>query len=170
MNWLGLAGAAAALALSVEASAQELAAEGAPPPAEPVCLTNACGPAPKAAAIPRTVGDAIAGGQAFRVRDLGGSPVQAMEAILQRLKARPPASEDQRRQYGGFETPFHQFADLSDGSSLQFSDNADYPGPTEFKILGSIEKSRPDGSVERLYLTDNGGGIWVRPGFERPRG
>ena len=169
MSRLRLICAAAAAALSTTALAQE--PEGAPPSAvEPVCLTNACGPAPKAAAVPRTVSDAIAGGQAFRVRDLGGSPVQAMDAILQRLKARPPIPEDQRRQFGGFETPFHQFADLSDGSTLRFSDIADYPGPTDFQILGSIEKNRPDGSTERLYLTDNGGGIWVRPGSEPPRG
>ena len=37
------------------------------------------------------------------------------------------------------------------------------------RVVGAIERRGADGSVQNFWLTDNGGGIYVRPGYEPPR-
>ena len=90
------------------------------------------------------------------VRDLGGSPAQAMEAIMQRL-----AGQTARSDFDGAVRIFGRFADTSDGSTLSFVNDAIYPRtpPAGLTVVGGILRRAPDGSAQMLWLTDAGGAI-----------
>ncbi len=138
-----------------------------PGPVQDICLTNACSKPLDPLGALRTVAEAIAAGNASRVRDLGGTPSQAMEAIFQRLNTRiAQAAPGDSQSTQDLLTNVRSFADTSDGSSLTFTNNTDFPVSPGQTVLGSVERRAPDGSVQNFWLTDNGGGIWVRPGFD----
>lgn len=151
----------------------EAAAEAEPPllPGE-ICLTNACSDPLKRASLPKSVPQAVAAGNAIRVRELGGSPVDAIQAMkvdYQRLNLPP---ERVARMIGQLEA----FADTSGGARLVFEDA--HTGQ-EMKFVGTggdagplqwgIDRYTPDGMVQTISPLPSGGLFFGAPRRPDPR-
>jgi len=107
-----------------------------------VCLTNACATAAATAASAGTVADAIRSGDPARVRALGGSPLEALRADMARLEAKAQGSDiSQALDFN------RRFMDLSDGSSLRFTQ-----APDDDRL--AVERRSPSGRVEVFFIDD----------------
>lgn len=150
------------------AAAQPPAPESEPPLLGPVCLTNACGGVAvdfTGATPARTVAQAIALGNARAVKDLGGTPQQAAQALARRSAARV---EQGGEMFAEGASRFAAFADTSGGATLSWAEVAGPPGPNGEAFVGSVERRNPDGTTQVVMLTADGGAMLMLPGVAPP--
>lgn len=165
MRFLALAGGLSALLIGASAHAQP-PAEALP---ETVCLTNACSAPLKLPAAPKTVQEAIATAQAHRVKDLGGTPVDALAAVDTKIRGRLAETPSPDEGLIGYVRSFERFRDISDGSTLTFIPRStDTPDGLGLLVMGGIERRFPDGRIELMHLLNNGAGrLGVDPSVGR---
>jgi len=149
-----------------------LPASHSPAPAQPpaveivvpevVCLTNACGPARKPLGSFMTVRDAIGAGHGEAVRRLGGTPTDVMQALQERLLAEMGRGGVATTEaWRALAQRLVQFTDASEGARLDFVSVDRLDGAAERGVTGAIERVGPDGARERIYLTVDGGGLFL---------
>ena len=138
-----------------------MAGQAQQPAPQTVCLTNACSEALKDVSKPATIRDAILKGEASRVRELGGSPGDAVAAMAEEARRRVWSNPD--RQAATLES-LAKFADTSNGARLVYQDahlGAEMKVASTGRPAGvlnwGVDRINPDGTVQTVALLPQGG-------------
>ena len=131
------------------------------PAPQTVCLTNACAASLKDMSKPATIKEAIFKGNPLGVRELGGSPHDAVAAMAEDARRRVWSNPD--RQASTLDS-LAKFADTSNGARLVYQDA--HVG-SDFEVVGTgapagvsnwgVDRINPDGTVRTVALLPQGG-------------